>query len=212
MKRTTAQWANILKKCGVKAPQVVVWAPLFAEVVQDTAFSLGDKEIDIFLGQILHESGMLMRMEEDLRYSTARIIEMGNKSPPGTRWRTLVPIASKLANNPQGMANAVYGGRLGNTAVNDGWDYRGSGPIQVTGKNNFLFLQKITGLPLVANPDLLRKPTKEALLVCIAWWEGNVPDNVMKNPRKVRVEVNGGDFGLNETIRIAGLAKTAMMA
>ena len=212
MKRTTVQWANILKKCGVKAPQVVVWAPLFAEVVQDTAFSLGDKEIDIFLGQILHESGLLMNMQENLNYSAARIIELGNKSPVGSRWRSLVPKATQLARNPQAFANAVYGGRLGNTEPNDGWDFRGSGPIQVTGKSNFWFLQKITGIPLLANPDLLRTPTKEALKVCIAWWEGNVPDTVMMNPRKVRVEVNGGDFGLTETIRIAGLAKTAMMA
>lgn len=212
MKRNTVQWAIILKSCGVKPTQVLTWAPIFADVVSDKSFSMGDAEIDIFLGQILHESGMLTLMEENLNYSVDRIVQLGNASPVGSRWRSLVPIAATIARNPQAMANAVYGGRLGNVAPTDGWLYRGSGPIQVTGKANFASLAKVTGLPLVANPGLLRTPTKEALLVCIAWWEGHVPDCNMCSPRKVRKNVNGGDFGLTETTRIAGLAKTAMTA
>jgi predicted chitinase len=58
----------------------------------------------------------------------------------------------------------------------------------------------------------MRAPTKEALIVCINWWEGNVPDGVMTNPVKVRAEVNGGDLGLKDTMRITALANRAMMA
>ena len=210
MKRSTLQWAAILKACGVKSAQITAWAGIFAEVITDTSFSLGDKEVDVFLGQILHESNMLACMEESLYYRADRIRVMGMASPIGSRWRALVSRADALAGNPQAMANAVYGGRLGNVAANDGWNYRGSGPIQVTGLANFAALATITGLPLVKNPDLLRTATREALLVCIAWWEGNVPDSVMASPRKVRKEVNGGDFGLAETTRIALLAKQAI--
>lgn len=212
MKRDTLQWAVVLKTCGVQNKEVNAWAPLFADNIKDGTFSLGDKEIDLFLGNILHESGMLTHMEEGLNYSTERIIEMGNASKPGTRWRSLVPIAASISRNPKAMANAVYGGRLGNVKPNDGWDYRGSGPIQITGLDNFTALAKLTGLPLVEHPELLRTPTKEALLVCIAWWEGNVPDRIMACPRKVRQKVNGGDFGLAETTRIAGLADAALLA
>lgn len=196
MKRDTIQWAVILSDCGVKDARIEVWAPIFADVIDDDTFSAGDSELDDFLGQVLHESAMLTCMEESLSYSAERIRELGMKSPAGSRWRSLVSRADKLARNPVAFANACYNDRLGNTEAGDGFKYRGSGPIQATGKTNFAFLEKVTGIPLVANPDLLRRPGPEALRVCIAWWEGRVPDGVMGDVRRVTKVVNGGDYGL----------------
>jgi len=210
MKRDTIHWADILKACGVASAEVGTWAPVFAAVIDERTFSAGDSELDDFLAQVLHESGQLTRMEEGLSYSAERIRELGKASPPGSRWRSLVPRADKLARNPVAFANACYNDRMGNTEAGDGFKYRGSGPIQVTGKANFAALEKITGIPLLANPDLLRRPGPEALRVCIAWWEGNVPDSVMGDVVRVTKAVNGGTNGLAHRAELAGKAQAAL--
>lgn len=210
MKRDVIAWAVILKECGVRAEQIDVWAPIFAEVIGPETFSQGDAELAPFLGQVLHESAMLTCMEENLNYSAARIRELGMASPAGSRWRSLVSQADQLGGNPVKFANAVYGGRLGNTEPDDGWLFRGSGPIQCTGRANFAELERITGIPLTTHPDLLRRPGPEALRVCIAWWEGHVPDGVLGSVQQVTRAVNGGSFGLDHRIDLTAKAKVAL--
>lgn len=50
---------------------------------------------------------------------------------------------------------AVYGGRedLGNLCGGDGAKYRGRGPLQLTGRANYLAYAKATGTDVVNNPD-----------------------------------------------------------
>lgn len=202
--RKAADWLDVLVRCGVKPATAARWADAFEAEVRPEKFSLGADEVDDFLAQVLHESGMLERMEEGLSYSTPANIRRV--------WPSRFPTdeaAQPFVRNPQALANKVYGGRLGNTGSNDGWLYRGSGPIQVTGKANFQALERATGLPLVTNPDLLRRPGTEALRVCIAWWESNVPDSVMGDVKKVRRAVNGGQIGLEDTERLARLTDLA---
>lgn len=198
-------WLKILTECGVKPVTAEKWAPIFAECIDENTFSAGATELDDFLGQVLHESGMLEHMEEGLRYSTAeRLMAVWPK-----RFPTL-EAAQPYVNNPPALANKVYGGRLGNTEPGDGWKYRGSGLIQVTGLANFAELERVTGLPLVDNPDMLRRPGPENLRVCIAWWEGHVPDSVMGDTVKVRKAVNGGTVGLADAARLTRLAEGAI--
>lgn len=211
MKRDTVALAVILAECGVAAREVEVWAPIFAEVVEGGTFSAGDADLSDFLGQVLHESAMLTRLEEALGYSAKRIRELGLASAPGTRWRAMVDQADRLAFNPEAFANSLYGGRLGNTEPGDGWRFRGSGPIQCTGRANFAFLEKVTGIPLVENPDLLRRPGQEALRVCIAWWEGNVPDEVLGDVKRVTRVVNGGTIGLAHRADLTDRAEEALV-
>ena len=67
-------------------------------------------------------------------------------------------MAVPFSRNPEALANKVYGGRLGNTAPGDGWRYRGRGLIQVTGLDNYHLVEKVSGLRVVSNPDLLKQP------------------------------------------------------
>ena len=188
---TAAEWCEVLVKCGVRALTAARWSVIFESVVETDTFSKGRDEVDDFLGQVLHESAMLEKLEEGLYYKTpGRLMTIWP-----SRFKSLSDELPYLR-NPEALANKVYGGRMGNTRPGDGWRHRGSGLIQVTGAINLMAMQAVTGIPVYDNPELLRKPTPEALRVVIAWWEGNVSDAIMGDIDRVTKSVNGGQIGL----------------
>ncbi len=117
--------------------------------------------------------------------------------------------AMPFVRNPIKLANKVYGGRMGNIEPGDGFKYRGGGLIMATGLENYAMLEAATGIPLVANPDMLRQP-KTALLVSIAWWERKVPDAAMGNIQRVTRAVNGGLTGIADRTRLTNAAQGAL--
>lgn len=206
-KRSEAEWNKILIACGVKPITAAKWSIVFAAVIDGNTFSAGDAEVDDFLREILHESGMLERLTENLNYSVeALLTKFGRHRISEADARAYGRTPTRAADQ-KAIANAIYGGawgaaNLGNTQPGDGWRNRGSGLLQITGSTNLKAVQASTGIPVYDNPDLLRMPTRECLQVCIAWWEKNVPDDVMGNIAMVRKEVNGGTFGLAEDIAL----------
>lgn len=148
-----------------------------------------------FLAEILHESGHLEHMTENLNYSADRIRQIGATFKPGTRWARAVPIADQLARNPEAFAEHMYGGRYGNDEPGDGFRYRGRTPVQLTFKDNYARVGNIVGLDLVGDPDQAAEP-RGGLIIAIAWWEDKVPDEMVHNEALVRRVVNGGQIGL----------------
>jgi len=206
--RTEADWSRILIECGVHLTTAAKWAPVFAEQIGPDTFSAGDSELDDFLGQILKESAKLEKTEENLSYTAtrmaqvwpgryARVDDFGQKMKDAAGLFVPNDRALELHRNPEGLANATYGGRLGNVEAGDGWKFRGRGLMQVTGRYNYRLVGEALGLDLLENPDQLAQP-EAALRASIAWWEGNVPDSVMGDIRKVTKIVNGADLGLAE--------------
>lgn len=204
--RTSEQWRAVLEACGVAAATAQAWAPAFAAEVVDGAFSLGDAELDDFLGQVLHESKRLGRVEEDLNYRTpGRLMAV---------WPSRFPTrASELGflNNPEALANKVYGGRMGNDLVGDGWRFRGRGLVMLTGRTNYAAMGPVIGVDLVGDPDRLCEPLI-ALRASIRWWERTLPDSVMDNLIAVTKRVNGGTVGLDERGLLTQRARRALEA
>ena len=119
-------------------------------------------DIAVMLGQLDHESGGFKSLKENLNYSSAdRIQEMFGKSLNGVDPRALV-------NNPEALANVVYGHKNGNKGGSDGWNYRGRGLVQLTGRGNYEQASKALGIDLVNNPDLAADPEVAAKVA--AWW------------------------------------------
>lgn len=203
MRRDEAEWNRVLIQCGVKPITAAMWSIHFASTINDSTFSAGASELDDFLREILHESGMLSRLEEGLNYSAERLMQVWP-----TRFPTLES-AQPYARNGMVLANKVYGGRMGNVDPGDGFKYRGRGLMMVTGRDNYRALGKIMGLDLERNPDLLAQPVY-ALLAAIAWWEGNVPDGIMGDVKRVRRAVNGGSTGLQHTTQLASTVQKAL--
>ncbi len=202
--RNAQQWAIILRACGVAANASRAWGEVFADEVKEGKFSKGDADIVDWLPEILHESLFLSRMEENLNYTTPqRLMQVWP-----SRFPDVISALPYLA-NPQGLANFVYGGRMGNTRHGDGWTYRGRSPIGITGLANYQRVGDLMGQDLVGIPDLLCQP-RFALDACIAWWEDKIPDSMLGETTMIRKRVNGGSIGLAEVQRLTKLAKVAL--
>lgn len=80
-----------------------------------------------------HETGATFApITENLNYTTvARLRAVWPKR------FTSNAAAQPYVKNPKGLANLVYGGRLGNTEKDDGWNFRGRGLAQITGRANY---------------------------------------------------------------------------
>src|SRR5262249_22489932 len=77
----------------------------------------GMNRLAFFLAQLGHESNGLTVLEENLSYSATRLTQV---------WPSRFPTldsAKKYENNPEKLANFVYGGRLGNVDDGDGFKY-----------------------------------------------------------------------------------------
>ncbi|BAQ02567.1 tail fiber protein [Ralstonia phage RSL2] len=147
------------------------------------------------LGNIEHESGF-MPISENLNYKPSTLMKL---------WPNRFPDSGKAqqvaSQGPQGIANNIYGGRMGNTDANDGWDYRGRGPLQITGKSNYAAVGKAMGKDIVNDPDKLITDPQTAADSALAYWKLNpaLGKNAdAGNFQKVRQMINGGGIGADD--------------
>ncbi len=141
-----------------------------------------------FFTQVGLETGGLRRLDENMNYSKSTLLKVFSR-------RTVSKSkAGVIARKPKKVANWVYGARLGNRgrSTNDGWNYRGSGFIQLTGRTNFRNRGKELNLPLEAQPELARQPNQGLNAATAYWTSRNINKPADKNRLyKVRVLVNG---------------------
>lgn len=129
------------------AAQRTEYAPLMEAAF--TEFDITTKQrIAAVLSQLGVESNELKVWEENLNYSAKRLCQVWPKRFPS------LDAATPFANNPRALANKVYSGRMGNTGPEDGWNYRGRTPVQLTGRDNYKSVSKFLNLSLEDNPDL----------------------------------------------------------
>jgi putative chitinase len=178
----------LLRKLGVAEGEA--WTDALAQPCADHGITT-PRTLAAFLANTIHESAGFTRLEENLRYSPKRILQIWPK-----RFASMTA-AQPLAWNGQALANAVYGGRMGNVAADDGWRFRGRGPLMVTGRENYARLAQITGLDLIGDPDLLLEPDIGARCAA-AWWDWAKINTIAETGdiTQVRRRVNGGLIGL----------------
>ncbi|WP_236233701.1 glycoside hydrolase family 19 protein [Pseudomonas tohonis] len=165
-----------------------------------------------FLAQVGHESGGLTRLVENLNYSAQGL---ANTWPARFKDANGQPsaLANQIARKPELIANAVYGGRLGNgpVASGDGWRYRGRGLIQLTGKANYKASGEALGVDLVAHPELLEQPEWACLAAAWFWKEHGL--NELADAGKfeaITKRINGGLTGQAERIALRERAKAVL--
>ena len=155
-----------------------------------------------FVGQCAHESNNFTKLEEGLNYSASRIMAVWP-----SRFPTL-DAAAPYANNPEKLANKVYGGRadLGNKEDGDGFKFHGRGCIQLTGRDLYERCGEAIGADLINQPQLLVEPHYAALSA--AWFWNKKGLNALADSKDydtMTKRINGGLIGLDD--RKAKIAK-----
>lgn len=163
-----------------------------------------------FLAQIGHESQGFTKLEEDLRYGAARLVQVF-KGRNG-----LTPaIAAGLVGHPRELANFIYGGawgraNLGNTQPNDGYDFRGSGFMHTTGRDNHEAAAEGLGIKDVhRSAELMRTdPDFAVRAASFYWWQRKIqPAADADNLQRVTKLINSGLEGLDSRRKLLVRAK-----
>ena len=171
-------------------------APVFNETFERWGLAAPIQQA-AFIGQCGHESGNFTKLEEGLSYSAERLMKIWPK-----RFPTLES-AQPYARNGKALANKVYANRMGNRdeASGDGYRFRGSGWLQLTGHDNFYHAGKGCGVDFVMKPDLVRTPEYAAMTA--GWfWSTHKCNEVAQVQDWVKLTkiINGGDIGLQDRI------------
>ena len=140
-------------------------APNVSDILDKYGISKSPLRVCHFMAQVLTETGRLRVLVEDLDYTARRLMVVWPSRFPNLK------TAQQYEHDEQKLGNFVYANRLGNgdAASGDGFNYRGRGLIQITGKSAYTRFGKQLGIPLAATPDLAFDPD-HCLEIAAAEW------------------------------------------
>jgi putative chitinase len=197
---------------------LIIVADIVARLVRNAqpnyreAFAAGDRILALygiatplrvahFLAQVLHETGGLAVLEENLSYRAERIVEVFG---PGRHSASVgLDEARSLARNPAALAERVYGlgnprkaRELGNSEPGDGFRYRGRGVLQTTGRANYRRLGQRAGVGFEASPELVVSAQHALSPALLEWSEGSLNATADRNDiAAITRRINGGFNG-----------------
>jgi putative chitinase len=132
------------KITGLRAAMIAQAPVLFPMFGLDTGVAIAN-----FMGEITEECGGGIEVEENLNYR-APVLH--------SQWPQHFTMDQALAmqHNPVAIANQAYNSRMGNHAgSNDGWNFRGRGGAQTTGRDAYGKLGELMKLDLISRPELV---------------------------------------------------------
>ena len=119
------------------------------------------KDIHIvhMMGQFSHECGRGTDLTESLNYKSSALLAQWPTHFTPAQAQAYGRTAEHKADQKM-IGILAYGGRMGNAPApsEDGFNYRGRGLIQTTGRDGYKALAALTGLDLVNSPELVVDP------------------------------------------------------
>ncbi len=153
-----------------------------------------------WIGQCGHECGNFRILEENLNYRAATLLKLFPKTPK-RQWGFTPEEAAAYEKQPQRIANRIYGNRMGNRdeASGDGWRFRGSGFLQLTGMSNFHHAGQALGADFIMQPELVRTP-KYAAMTAGWFWQTHKLNQYADSGDILTMtkRINGGTIGLED--------------
>lgn len=157
------------------------------------------QRIAAFIAQCGHESGGWRTFSENLNYSAKALNAVFPKY-----FVRAGRDAEEYHRQPEKIANVVYANRMGNgdTESGDGWRFRGRGPIQLTGHDNYAAFSKDMDVDAVDNPDIVSEDKEVALMSAIWFWNKNGLNTYadIGDIKTMTRRINGGYIGLEDRI------------
>jgi putative chitinase len=156
-----------------------------------------------WIGQCGHECGNFKIMEENLNYRAATLLKLFPKTPKRA-WGFTPEEAAAYEKQPKRIANRIYSNRMGNRdeASGDGWRFRGSGFLQLTGHSNFYHAGKALGVDFVMEPELVRTPKYAAQTAGWFWQTHKINQHADgRDFVTMTKRINGGTIGLDDRIK-----------
>lgn len=165
------------------------------------------REICSFLANISVESNDLRTLVESLNYRVEGILKTFGRhriSEADARRLGRKPGEGPLSEDRQRqLANILYGGEfgkknLGNIKPNDGWDFRGHGPKQTTGRSNTQKVADYLKIPIEQVPAYVITPVGGSRSAGFFWKTHDLDAKAatigLEDDRRA---INGGLLGLD---------------
>lgn len=151
-------------------------------------------ELANFMAQVGHESGGLSRLEESFRYtrSAEQVASVVRSAMRNGRPALEAARLEALEGRPEALAELMYGGRMGNDRIGDGYRYRGRGYIQLTGRQTYRAAGEALGIDLERNPQLATEPGTAAR-IAVWYWQARVRAEDRGDVRAAGAAINGRD-------------------
>ena len=169
-----------------------------------------------FMAQGLHESGLLTVLQESMNYSATALTSLFSANRISPEQAAQLGRTDAHPADQQALANVLYGGdwglrNLGNTQPDDGWNFRGTGLLQMTGRGSRMSIGTSLGIDLVGTPELAIDPRYILAIACEEWSEKGcnaLADN--DDLRGVTKKINGGTIGLDDRAVQLGRMKSLL--
>jgi putative chitinase len=211
--------------CGCSSLTAATWIQAIQEAIDQFGISNTAPGTAAFLANVGVESAGLSVLSENLHYSAQGLARTwpqryavsplpDNKIPNDTAVRL-------AALGPQAIANNVYANRLGNGSEQsgDGWNFRGQGLIQITGRDMYMKFFAAFDLPLDTDPSEVGSTTLGA--ASAAWFfasqgpldfavQGNFDCSVKEVNGQMPCAANQGDLRQSRYAAVLPLCTAAM--
>jgi len=159
-----------------------------------------------FIAHVGCESNSFNSMRENLNYDAAGLIRIFRKHFTDDE-------AALYAHQPERIANRVYANRMGNgpEESGDGWNFRGGGWLQMTGKADMQAFALETGINIIQDPSLIDDPKAAAMMAGWEWDKKNANRlaDTMDFEGLTRA-INGGLNGFEDRKKRWAVARAAL--
>ena len=171
------------------------WAALLDDACTQYEI-ITSKRIAMFLANTGHESKGGRALRESLNYRPAALV---------TQWPQYFSPAyaeevGRTADHPadqKAIAEAAYGGRMGNMNLGDGWRFIGRGLMQTTGRDNYESLAQTLGMLVDDLPSWIETKEGAAQSAVVFWFAKGCNDLADAGAvDRCRQRINGGLNGI----------------